>query len=137
MELKDVLEALGHIWPILLAIAAIIFDWGVLWSKMKTFISKDKLADAIANTKLFVSKEELTAHVDKLLVGHCPFEQPMKKLEVEILALKKWKEEHETWGLKMNEQNHLLLQEIVINLKMVCTHLKLKYEPGNGNKYGN
>jgi len=131
----DILDIISHIWPILLAIAAIIFDWGVLWTKMKNFVQKDKLADAVANTKQFVSKDDLAEQVDKILVGHCPFEIPMKNLEVEILALKKWRQEHEMWGLKMNNQNHLLLQEIVINLQMVCKHLDLKYTPGNGNRY--
>jgi hypothetical protein len=120
LTLQEVIDTLGHIWPILVALAAIIFDWAVLWTKVKTFVTKDDVRN----------------EVDKILVGHCPFELPMKNLEIEILALKEWKERHESWGLKMNERNHLLLQEIIINLQMVCKYLKIDYTPGNGNRYG-
>lgn len=119
MTLEQIVQILSFLWPIIVAVAVIIFDWGVLWTRMKTFVTKEKLKDEI----------------EKILVGHCPFEQPMRNLEVEILSLKQWKEQHEGWGLKMNEQNHLLLQEIVINLKLVCKKLEMDYTAGkiNGN----
>jgi len=118
--LEQILALIATAWPILVAIGVLIFDWGIIWQRIKTFITKEDMT------------EYITKVIDKELCRE--YDQRIKALDLQLSELRLWKEAHENWGMKQNEQNHLLLQEIIINLKRVCEAIDIKYLKQNGQK---
>lgn len=101
-----------HWIPIITALLVVAFDWGILYSKIKTFTTEKDVENLINNK----------------LKAPCPNTLPIRTIDLKVQALEKWKEEHTEWGTKSNEQNHLDLQELRYNLKSVCTALGVKYQ---------
>ena len=118
--LEQILALIATAWPIIVAIGVLIFDWGIIWQRIKTFITKEDMT------------EYITKVIDKELCRE--YDQRIKALDLQLSELRLWKEAHENWGMKQNEQNHLLLQEIIINLKRVCEAIDIKYLKQNGQK---
>jgi len=118
--LEQILALIATAWPIIVAIGVLIFDWGIIRQRIKTFITKEDMT------------EYITKVIDKELCRE--YDQRIKALDLQLSELRLWKEAHENWGMKQNEQNHLLLQEIIINLKRVCEAIDIKYLKQNGQK---
>lgn len=81
-----------------------------------------KLKDAVSRKEMeIIVNEEVT----KQLANHCPFHNDIKDL-------KDWKKSHTEWGEKTQGITHDSLNEIKINLKMVCKTLGIEYVSANG-----
>ena len=103
--------------PIITAILVVVFDWGILYAKIKTFATREEV-DKLLNEKLKT---------------HCPNTLPLRTLDLKVAALEDWKAKHTEWSGEENGKNHLQLQEIRINLKNICEKLGVEYL--NGTKY--
>lgn len=101
--------------PMITALLVVAFDWGILYAKIKTFVTKDDVGKM----------------VDEKLKGHCPNTQRLRDLDLAVANLEGWKEKHVEWGSKSNEENHLALQELRYNLKAVCEKMGINYQNGN------
>ena len=110
------LEDIQHWIPMITALLVVAFDWGLIMAKLKTFITK----------------EQVGAIVDEKLKGHCPNALPIRNIDLKVQLLENWKETHTTWGAKSNEENHLVLQELRINLRNLCNNAGVEYIKGNG-----
>lgn len=108
------LAEVQHWIPMITALLVVAFDWGILYAKIKTF----------------VTKEEVDKIVDKKLIGHCTNVIPIKNIELKVQSLENWKQEHTEWGNKVDAKTHLDLQELRYNLKAVCEALGVKYQNG-------
>lgn len=97
----------------LIFIVNIIFLSGFWYYKVKNSVTKDEMSIA-------VNKE-----VAEQLANHCPFHNDIKEL-------KDWKKTHTEWGEKTQLKTHDDLNEIKINLKIVCESLGVKYQTANG-----
>jgi hypothetical protein len=100
--------------PMITALLVVAFDWGILYAKIKTF----------------VTKEQVGAIVDEKLKGHCPNALPIRNIDLKVQALENWKQVHIETGSKVREANHLALQELRINLKSLCQSMGVKYQNG-------
>ena len=116
MNIADVTLTDFQQWiPMITALLVVAFDWGILYSKIKTF----------------TTKEDVGKIVDEKLKGHCPNTAIIRSANAKVQTLEDWKEKHTEWGSKSNEENHLALQELRYNLKAVCEKMGINYQNGN------
>lgn len=108
------LAEVQHWIPMITALLVVVFDWGILYAKIKTF----------------VTKEDVRKIVEEKLKGHCPNTISIRNIDLKVQKLEDWRKEHTEWGSKSNEQTHLDLQELRYNLKAVCEALGVKYQNG-------
>lgn len=101
--------------PMITALLVVAFDWGILYSKIKTFTTKDDVGKI----------------VDEKLKGHCPNTLRLRDLDLSVAELENWKHEHMLWGQKSNEETHLALQELRYNLKALCKKMDVEYQNGD------
>ena len=104
-------------WPIITMAAVLIFDWGVLFQKIKTSPTEKRVEEMI----------------DKKLNGHCPNTVPLKSLEMKVQKFENRLDEYQHSNDLENRQSSLALQEIRINIKNICFHLGIDYQTGNNN----
>jgi len=109
------MEFLKDHWEILITLITFVFGVGIIYQKMKGFITREEVSKMIGK------------EVAKQLVNHCPFSNNVGTLQEEVAKLKLWRHDHTAWGKSENEKNHLILQELAINLKNVCGELKIDY----------
>lgn len=116
MNIADVTLTDFQQWiPMITALLVVAFDWGILYAKIKTFVTRD----------------EMNRIVEEKLKGHCPNTIPIRNIDLKVQKLEEWRKEHTEWGSKSNEHTHLDLQELRFNLKAVCEALGVKYQNGN------
>lgn len=60
-------------------------------------------------------------------------QEEIKKIWERIAEHQQWMVDHQKWGSAQNEKNHLLLQELNLNMKRVCEKLEITYLKQNGN----
>lgn len=109
------LDIIKFLLPIITALVMIAFDWGILYQKIKSFITKEQVKDMI----------------NEKLMNHCPNTEPIKNLEQEINIMQEWKQELiHSYDTDLRK-NQLQLQEIRINLKGICEKLGVEYHNGN------
>jgi hypothetical protein len=104
-------------WPIITMAAVLIFDWGVLFQKIKTSPTEKRVEEMI----------------DKKLNGHCPNTLPLKSIELKVQKFEKRLNDYQHSNDLENRQSSLALQEIRINIKNICFHLGIDYQNGNNN----
>lgn len=109
------LAEVQHWIPMITALLVVAFDWGILYAKIKTF----------------VTKEDVRKIVEEKLKGHCPNTISIRNIDLKVQALEGWKESHTEWGRQSNEENHLALQELRYNLKALCTKMNVEYQNGD------
>ena len=104
----DVLKFLTEHWQALVFVIVIIFNVGVMTTKMKTFVTKAELNDS----------------VKEALADHCPFNTDIKEL-------KEGREKNKEDIINV----HTKLHQIDFNVQNICEKLEVKYiakKNGNG-----
>ena len=101
--------------PMITALLVVAFDWGILYARIKTF----------------VNKEDVNKMLEEKLKSHCPNVAIIRSIDLKVQNLEEWKIKHTEWGNKSNEENHLVLQELRINMKRLCEHSGIDYLNGN------
>ena len=102
-------------WQFVIVFGTLIFNIGYNYNKFKSFISKSE------------ASEMVTKEVNKAIANHCPFEDTVKTLSADVVELKTWRVKHSKWGGEQNERNHLILQELALNMKNVCEKIGITY----------
>ena len=96
----DILQFLSTNWHIIVFIVVIIFNVGVMTTKMKTFVTKADLND----------------EMQRALADHCPFANDIEELQ--------------EGGIKSGKDIvniHTKLHQIDFNVQNICQKLDVKY----------
>ena len=125
------LEQIFHDWRGLILFAVnIAFIIGIYYAKIKSFLTSDEIKNMIENEGAKL-KKDIDDRLDNLKTAIC---EKVTDNEKKVNILSEWKDAHTAWGTKENEQNHLKLQEITINLKNLCEKSGVKYHTLNNGK---
>lgn len=79
--------------------------------------------------KLVKDDEAIKAELDEVKIkvnDACKHQEEIKKIW-------EWITDHQKWSMMQNEKNHLVLQELSINVKRICDKLEINYLKQNGN----
>ena len=98
-------------WLQLLSIATLIFNGGIMF---KSFKDKPNV-------------EKVEAMIEAAFENHCPFTSRIEALEAAQNRIALEKDELAATLKIENEQTHLSLQELKLNLKRLCLHWDIEY----------
>jgi len=116
----------GHV-AIALFILNVVFNLGFYWARLKQFPTKAEVLELMK-----VQDDDLVDKINEQIKGHCPYTDLMNDNKVRLNGFDDWISKHEKFAAAANEENHLLLQELVINTQNICDKLKIKYLKKNG-----
>ena len=120
----DILNFLKDYWAVLIGMVTLIVTFVKLFTRVNNMEKMIIPVDTVRAT--------LEAEVEKQLKNHCPFHNDITELKAKINSYDSWIKTHEKFAAEANEQNHLLLQELVINTQNICENIGIKYLKKNG-----
>ena len=105
----------------------IAFNFGFYKARLSQFPSKEEVLKLMK-----IQDDDLVNKINEQIKGHCPYTDLMNDNKVRLSGFDDWISKHEKFAAAANEENHLLLQELVINTQNICDKLKIKYLKKNG-----